>query len=109
MVGVIDLYDRRLTNQFLKLLHEIERLQRLRAGEDVPPPIVAEVNVHSDAGNALEAARALPERPPATQVEKPFDEAQGGPRDSAQGNPCDEAQAASQDASGKSGEAEKRI
>ena len=31
MVKLIDLYDARLTNQFLKLLHEIERQQRLRA------------------------------------------------------------------------------
>ncbi|MGO8704333.1 MAG: hypothetical protein ACLQVA_10985, partial [Candidatus Brocadiia bacterium] len=49
MVKLIDLYDARLTNQFLKLLHEIERLQRLRAGEDVPPPVVAEVTVQTDA------------------------------------------------------------
>jgi hypothetical protein len=33
MVKLIDLYDSRLTNQFLKLLHEIERLQLLRKGE----------------------------------------------------------------------------
>jgi hypothetical protein len=101
MVGVIDLYDRRLTNQFLKLLHEIERLQRLRAGENVPPPIVAEVNVQADAGDALEAARALPEPPAAAEVEKPFDVAQDKPFDVAQGAP--------QDAQGKSGDEEKRI
>jgi hypothetical protein len=34
MVKLIDLYDARLTNQFLKLIHEIERLQRLRAGKE---------------------------------------------------------------------------
>jgi hypothetical protein len=34
MVKLIDLYDARLTNQFLKLIHEIERLQRLREGKD---------------------------------------------------------------------------
>jgi hypothetical protein len=34
MVKLIDLYDARLTNQFLKLLHEIERLQRLRERKD---------------------------------------------------------------------------
>jgi hypothetical protein len=33
MVKLIDLYDARLTNQFLKLLHEIERQQRLREGK----------------------------------------------------------------------------
>jgi hypothetical protein len=31
MVKLIDLYDARLTNQFLKLLHEVERMQGLRA------------------------------------------------------------------------------
>ena len=39
-------YDVTLTNQFLKLLHEIERLQRMRAGEDVAPPIIADLTVH---------------------------------------------------------------
>jgi hypothetical protein len=34
MVKLIDLYDTRLTNQFLKLMHEIERLQALRKGEN---------------------------------------------------------------------------
>jgi hypothetical protein len=34
MVKLIDLYDSRLTNQFLKLIHEIERLQRLREGKE---------------------------------------------------------------------------
>ena len=34
MVKLIDLYDARLTNQFLKLLHEIERLQLMRKGEN---------------------------------------------------------------------------
>jgi len=49
-------YDQTLTNQFIKLVHEIERVQRLRGGEppspsglrspgDVAPPIAAEVNV----------------------------------------------------------------
>jgi hypothetical protein len=34
MVKLVDLYDARLTNQWLKLLHEIERLQRLRKAHD---------------------------------------------------------------------------
>jgi len=45
MVERIGLYDMRLTNLFLKLLHEIERLQRLRAGEKVQPPVVADVTI----------------------------------------------------------------
>ncbi len=41
-------YDTALTNQFVKLLHEIERLQRMRLGDNVPPPVVADVTVHSE-------------------------------------------------------------
>ncbi len=33
-VKLIDLYDNRLTNQLLKLMHEIERMQLLRKGKD---------------------------------------------------------------------------
>jgi len=40
-------YDTALTNQFVKLLHEIERLQRMRLGDNVLPPVVADVTVHS--------------------------------------------------------------
>jgi len=39
-------YDTALTNQMIKLIHEIERLQRLRLGERVPPPLAADVTVH---------------------------------------------------------------
>ena len=42
-------YDQTLTNQFIKLLHEIERVQRLRGGEDVPAPLAADVSVSVDA------------------------------------------------------------
>ena len=64
MVKLFDLYDARLTNQFLKLLHEIERQQRLRKGQDVPPPIVADVTVQAD-GEAVCSApvRASQEAP----------------------------------------------
>ncbi len=64
MVKLIDLYDARLTNQFLKLLHEIERLQRLRAGEDVPPPVVAEVTVQTDAGEVCSAPASVSQDAP---------------------------------------------
>ena len=40
-------YDTTLTNQFVKLLHEIERTQRMRFGDNVAPPVVADVTVHS--------------------------------------------------------------
>ncbi len=41
-------YDTTLTNRLAQLLHEIERTQRMRAGEGVLAPIVAEVSVHAD-------------------------------------------------------------
>jgi len=43
MAELFGRYDSRLTNQFLKLLHELERVQRRRSGDDVPPPMVADV------------------------------------------------------------------
>ena len=64
MVKLIDLYDTRLTNQFLKILHEIERMQRLRAGEDVPPPVVAEVTVQTDAGDVCRAPASVSQEAP---------------------------------------------
>ena len=54
MVKLIDLYDARLTNQFLKLIHEIERLQSLRKGEDAPPPVVADRDIQADAEGAAQ-------------------------------------------------------
>ena len=53
LAGLFARYDRELTNQFLKLLHELERVQRMRQGEDVAPPAVAHVEVaHEDAATA---------------------------------------------------------
>jgi len=56
MVERIGLYDMRLTNQYLKLLHEIERLQRLRAGEKVSPPVVADLTLQVDTVSTVDAA-----------------------------------------------------
>jgi hypothetical protein len=41
-------YDQTLTNPFPRLLHEIERLQRLRMGEAVPPPLAADLSLVGD-------------------------------------------------------------
>jgi hypothetical protein len=50
MVKLIDLYDTRLTNQFLKLLHEIERFQALRAArKDAPSPVAGDPSTQTDA------------------------------------------------------------
>ena len=55
MVKLIDLYDARLTNQFLKLLHEIERMQRLRADKDAPPAVVAYPDNQADASGVAQS------------------------------------------------------
>ena len=49
-VALFARYNTTLTNQFIKLLHEIERVQRIRIGEDVPPPLVADLTVHAGDG-----------------------------------------------------------
>jgi len=40
-------YDRTLTNQFIKLMHEIERLQRMRAGDKVAAPLSGDITLHA--------------------------------------------------------------
>ena len=45
IVHLINRYDVSLTNQFVRLLHELERLRRLRAGEKLPAPVAADVGV----------------------------------------------------------------
>ena len=49
-VGLFARYDAMLTNQFTRLLHEIERLQRMRSGQDVQPPLTADLTVHGVGG-----------------------------------------------------------
>jgi hypothetical protein len=45
LVERIHRYDTSLTNQFLRLMHELERLQRRRQGEQIDAPASADVNV----------------------------------------------------------------
>ncbi|MHC4481575.1 MAG: hypothetical protein ACYS8K_06770 [Planctomycetota bacterium] len=45
---LINRYDSSLSNQFLKLLHELERRQRRRAGEQVRPPALTLLDVNAD-------------------------------------------------------------
>jgi hypothetical protein len=45
-VELFSRYDTTLTNHFLKILHEIERIQRMRLGDNVAAPVVADVTVH---------------------------------------------------------------
>jgi hypothetical protein len=47
-VALFARYDQTLTNQLIKLMHELERLQRLRLGEPVPPPVAADLTLSAD-------------------------------------------------------------
>jgi len=44
-VELVNRYDVSLTNQFVRLMHELERLRRLRGGEKLPPPGAADIGV----------------------------------------------------------------
>ncbi len=45
IVKLVQRYDTSITNQFLRVLHELERLQRIRRGDNVSPPVTADVHV----------------------------------------------------------------
>jgi hypothetical protein len=40
-------YEGAIERQFYKALHQLERIQRLRAGDHVPPPMEVDVDVHT--------------------------------------------------------------
>jgi hypothetical protein len=62
MVKLIDLYDARLTNQFLKLLHEIERQQRLRAA--AAPQKREELNSGNNSQSSHDSDVIAPQKSP---------------------------------------------
>lgn len=45
LVSLVHRYDTSLTNQMVRLMHELERLQRRRTGDLVGPPVSADVSV----------------------------------------------------------------
>jgi len=45
IVSLVHRYDTSLTNQMMRLMHELERVQRRRKGEPIEPPVSADVNV----------------------------------------------------------------
>ena len=44
--GKLSRYETHLSRQLFQALHELERLQAARAGADVPPPAVLDLNVN---------------------------------------------------------------
>ncbi len=68
-------YNTTLTNQVVKLLHELERLRRMRTGEGVPPPIAADVTFSADeAGPPADALDRAAESP--AELPQPVDDAE---------------------------------
>lgn len=49
LVNVFQRYETTFLNRMLRLLHELERLQRMRSGERLPAPAVLDVSVHASA------------------------------------------------------------
>ena len=45
LVTLVHRYDTSLTNQLMRLMHELERVQRRRGGDTVGPPVSADINV----------------------------------------------------------------
>ena len=46
LAGKFQRYETALDNKLFRALHELDRLQRMRKGETVPPPAVLEVAIH---------------------------------------------------------------
>jgi hypothetical protein len=46
-VNVYQRYETTFLNRILRLLHELERLQRMRSGEQLPAPGIVDVSVHA--------------------------------------------------------------
>jgi hypothetical protein len=49
LVSVFQRYESTFVSRMLRLLHELERLQRMRNGERLPAPAVVDVSVHASA------------------------------------------------------------
>jgi hypothetical protein len=45
-------YESTSANRFFRILHELERWQRMRSGERVPAPAVVDISVHGETGTA---------------------------------------------------------
>jgi len=50
LVSVFQRYEGTILQRLLRILHELERLQRMRHGEQLPAPAALEVSVHHDTG-----------------------------------------------------------
>src|SRR5438093_883536 len=70
LVKTFQRYDTALENKLFRAMHEVERLRRMRLGEQLPAPVAVDVSVHTDprgldsfaecAGKALEGSFSEP-------------------------------------------------
>jgi hypothetical protein len=50
LVSVFQRYESTIAHRLFRILHELERLQRIRSGERVPAPAALDVSVHHETG-----------------------------------------------------------
>lgn len=60
LVSVFQRYETTFLNRMLRLLHELERIQRIRSGERLPAPSVVDVSVHASAAGLPEGMEEFP-------------------------------------------------
>jgi len=53
LVTIFDRYEKELSSRYFRIDHELERTQRARRGENVPPPVVADVSVHTSSSSSV--------------------------------------------------------
>ena len=59
IVRTYDRYETQISNRYFRCLHELERMQRARQGEKLPPPIVGDFSLHGTPSSS-EAADHVP-------------------------------------------------
>ena len=78
-------YERSYESSLLRALHELERTQRRREGDDVPTPVAVDVDIVADAGAAERPmfidATPAPEGEPSSENEDPSSSLHGLPRE----------------------------
>lgn len=55
LVGVFQRYGTTSAHGLFRILHELERLQRIRQGENVPAPRTVDLSVHADTAMEMES------------------------------------------------------
>ena len=63
LVSVFQRYEATILQRLFRILHELERLQRMRQGEQLPAPAALDVSVHHDTGMQVDTM-PLPRKKP---------------------------------------------